>query len=75
MKPLIIIIIATLACVLAIGVWVIFLRAEIRQLKASQQDDAELIESYERIIDRMYAISCEGTHEIIEVVSKEWRIP
>ena len=58
-----------------IGLWILSLRAEIRQLKASQQDDAELIESYERIIDRMYAISCEGTHEIIEVVSKEWRIP
>lgn len=66
-------IIFALGCVsiVAIGFGIIFLRAEVRHLKAEQQDDAELIASYRQTIEDMHSIVAEGVSNIVEIADKK----
>jgi hypothetical protein len=70
-------IVAAIAClaVAAAGLYIISLCDDIRQLRDDVQADAELIAAYKQGIEEMRAISAEGTREIIEITSKEWRRP
>ena len=69
--------ICAIACLayVTVGLYIISLRADIRQLGDDAQADAELIAAYKQSIEEMRATSSEGTREIIEITSREWRRP
>ena len=70
-------IICAIGClaVVAIGLYVISLRADIRHLKAAAQDDAELICSYRLAIEDMNDVVGVYVNYIIAITDRKWEKP
>jgi len=51
----------------SVWIYVVMLRADIRNLKASQQADAELIAAYRGVIETMHRDVAEGVSEIVHI--------
>jgi hypothetical protein len=61
------------ATVLAVGLYIIFLHAEIRRLEEITLFDAELIESYRRSVEEMHYAVGTGVNKIVEIANERER--